>query len=96
MVTRILLMLYFILVISVYTNSSLAKEKPSDPSDHTQHMVGPYPDGASVTRDCLKCHQEEGEDILSSSHWLWKGSTPFLKGYENNKSLGKKNLINNF
>ena len=80
MVTRILLISYFISAICGYTNSSLAKEKPSDPSDHTQHMVGPYLDGASVTKDCLKCHQEEGEDILSSSHWLWKGSTPFLNG----------------
>lgn len=96
MVTRILLMLYFILAICVYTDSSLAKEKPSDPSSHTQHMAGSYPDGASVTKDCLKCHQEEGKDILSSAHWLWKKPTPLLEGYENKKSLGKKNLINNF
>ena len=32
MVARILLISYFILAICVYTNSSLAKEKPSDPS----------------------------------------------------------------
>jgi len=96
MVARILLISYFILAICVYTNSSLAKEKPSDPLNCSQHMVGPYPDGASVTRDSLKCHQEEGEAILSSAHWLWKGPTPFLERYENNKNLGKKNLMNNF
>jgi len=96
MVTRILLISYSILAICVYPNSSLAKEKPSDSSACSQHMVGPYPDGASVTRDCLKCHQKEGEAILSSAHWLWKGPTPFLEGHENDKNLGKKNLMNNF
>ncbi len=77
MVARILLISYFILVICVYANSSLAKEKPSDPSDCSQYMVGPYPDGASVTRDCLKCHQEEGEAILSSASLVMEGTHAF-------------------
>ena len=84
------------LSIGVYPNESLAKGKHSDSSDFSQHIVGPYTDGASVTRDCLNCHQEEGKAILSTAHWLWKGPTPFLEGYENNKNLGKKNFMNNF
>jgi len=37
MVNRILLIPYFILAICVYTNSSMAKEKPSNPPNCSQH-----------------------------------------------------------
>ena len=65
-------------------------------SDHNRYMKGPYQNGISVTKECLKCHEKEGKDILESAHWLWKGPTPFIEGYEGRNDLGKKNLINNF
>lgn len=65
-------------------------------SDHKEYLKGPYPDGIAVTKDCLSCHEDAGEEILESAHWLWKGPTPFIAGYEGRNDLGKKNLINNF
>ncbi|MEJ2235888.1 MAG: hypothetical protein P8X67_18430 [Syntrophobacterales bacterium] len=73
-----------------------AENNSADPSDHIRNMKGPYPNGISVTKDCLKCHSDEGKEILESAHWLWEGPTPFIEGYKNHTGLGKKNLMNNF
>ena len=64
--------------------------------DHLEGLTGPFPDGISVTRACLECHEDQGEEMLSSAHWRWKGPTPYLVGHENENELGKTNLINNY
>lgn len=71
------------------------KDGPLSP-DHRTYMKGPYPDGVSVTRDCIKCHQKAAKEILSSAHWLWHGPSPFVEGQEDRSDLGKVNLVNNF
>jgi len=57
-------------------------------------------EGASpfeVTKNCLSCHENEGEAILKTAHWNWHGSSVYTKGHENRTDLGKNNLtINNF
>ena len=64
--------------------------------DHLEALTGPFPDGLSVTQACLECHEAQGKEVLSSAHWLWKGPTPYLVGHENEKQLGKANLVNNY
>ena len=64
--------------------------------DHWQGLSGPFADGISVTKACLECHEEQGKEMLSSAHWLWKGPTPYLMGHETDNELGKTNLINNY
>ena len=50
-----------------------------------------------VTKNCLSCHEKEGEAILKTSHWNWHGASPYTVGHEKRTDLGKKsNTINNF
>ncbi|MFO7599606.1 MAG: hypothetical protein R6X27_07330 [Candidatus Desulfacyla sp.] len=65
-------------------------------SDPHGQMKGPYPDGMSVTRECIQCHQREARQVMSSAHWLWRGPSPFVEGREDRTDLGKINLVNNF
>ncbi len=65
-------------------------------ADHSQYIKGPFPDGPSVTKECIKCHKDKAEEIISSAHWLWRGPSPDVLGAERRKDLGKINLINGF
>lgn len=50
-----------------------------------------------VTKNCLSCHEKEGEAILKTSHWNWHGASPYTVGHEKRTDLGKKSTtINNF
>jgi len=73
-----------------------AKKDGPPSADHRSHMKGPYPDGISVTRDCIRCHEKAAKEVLSSAHWLWRGPSPFVEGAEDRSDLGKVNLVNNF
>jgi octaheme c-type cytochrome (tetrathionate reductase family) len=54
-------------------------------------------DASAVTKNCLSCHEEEGEAILKTAHWNWHGSSPYTVGHETRTDLGKKSTtINNF
>ncbi|MBT8073453.1 MAG: tetrathionate reductase family octaheme c-type cytochrome [Xanthomonadales bacterium] len=47
------------------------------------------------TESCLMCHADEGEQMLDSGHFKWKGDTLNIVGLE--KSVhGKTDLLNNF
>ena len=94
--TRLLLILFLVLSLFMYAGSAIAEETESDPSDQHQNMKGPYPDGIAVTKACLKCHEDQADEVLTSAHWLWKGPSPFVQGQEDRTDLGKRNLINNF
>ena len=93
---HLILLLLFVWSLSLLGVSAGPKEAMSEPSNPHSSMKGPYPDGLSVTKDCLKCHEDKGEEILQSAHWLWKGPSPFVEGYEDRTDLGKRNLLNNF
>ena len=55
------------------------------------------PDPIEVTKNCLTCHEKEGEAILKTSHWRWRGPSPFTVGHEKRDDLGKwHNTVNNF
>lgn len=65
-------------------------------TDHSHMIHGPFEDGPSVTKTCLGCHPEAGEEMMSSVHWEWLGKPVDIPGKEEPVRIGKKNLINNF
>ena len=90
------LSMMILLAVCLYGGSAFAAKAGKGASAHLKHLKGPYPTGLSVTKACLKCHKKAAKEVLSSAHWLWRGPTPFMKGHEDEKGIGKKNLINNF
>lgn len=64
--------------------------------DHSQFLTGPYANGPEVTAACLRCHQEEGREMLASEHWKWQGPVTDVVGLKGAPELGKGNgSINN-
>ncbi len=54
-------------------------------------------DALAVTKNCLSCHENEGQAILNTSHWNWQGPSPYTVGHEKRIDMGKRhNTINNF
>jgi len=94
--TRFILLLVCVGCLCPLPLSAGTKDAISGSSDPHMSMKGPYPDGISVTKDCLKCHRDMGDEILQSAHWLWEGPSPFVQGHEDRTDLGKRNLLNNF
>ncbi len=64
--------------------------------DHTSLIEGPFETGSDVTRRCLECHEEAGQEMLSSVHWTWESEPVLLPGRDEPVTIGKKNQINNF
>ena len=55
------------------------------------------PEPTEVTKECLRCHDAQAEEMLTSTHWLWKGPSAFTEGEEKRIDLGKATkTINNF
>lgn len=80
---------WMILLTLILANPALAV-------DHENFMGGEYPNGSAVTKTCLQCHNEQGQDFIKTAHWRWKGPSPHVAGLEENKELGKRELMNNF
>ena len=59
-------------------------------------LDGPFAAGPEVTSACLSCHEEQGDHVMASAHFQWKGPTPGLEGHETGGEVGKRNTINNF
>ena len=64
--------------------------------DHAHLLGGPFEDGPSVTRACLKCHPDAAVEVMATRHWTWAGQKVKLPGREEAVEIGKRNLINNF
>lgn len=55
------------------------------------------PEPEQVTGECLRCHEQAGEDMLASAHWLWKGHSPYTMEHRKEVAHGKATTaINNF
>jgi len=55
------------------------------------------PAPSEVTAECLRCHKEAGEDMLTTAHWLWRGPSPYTMDHRKEIQHGKaKTAINNF
>jgi octaheme c-type cytochrome (tetrathionate reductase family) len=66
--------------------------------DHTALLELPdkVVEPRAITARCLECHPAVGDDVLGTSHWLWRGASPHAKGREHETSLGKLVTINNY
>jgi octaheme c-type cytochrome (tetrathionate reductase family) len=53
------------------------------------------PTPQEVTRDCLSCHPNVGQDVLRTAHWNWKGGAPILKGYEHRIDVSLTMMVTN-
>jgi len=89
-------MLLLVLSLCIHAGSSMAEKADPGLFDHQNHLKGPYADGMAVTKDCLKCHRKQADEVLQSAHWLWQGPSPDVLGQEHRTDLGKRTLINNF
>ena len=55
--------------------------------------AGPF----QVTEECLRCHDAQGEDMLKTAHWLWKGPSPYTPGHRKDILHGKgTTALNNY
>lgn len=66
------------------------------PVDHSSLLSGPFTTGEEVTRACLECHEEAGQEMLESVHFTWESEPVMLPGRNEAVTIGKKNQINNF
>lgn len=83
----------------IFAAAALLPLKAAQRVDHGkfQQLKGPFKNGPEVTRACLSCHSQVGVDLLSTSHWLWRGEPTEIPGRPGQThSIGKANLINNF
>jgi len=66
-------------------------EKPK--VDHSQFaaLQGPFASPIDVTKACLSCHIEAGNQIIHTTHWTWE-----FVNEVTGQTVGKKTLINNF
>lgn len=54
-------------------------------------------DAFQVTKECLRCHDSQAEDMLSSAHWLWRGPSPYTTGHRKDILHGKgTTALNNY
>ena len=50
-----------------------------------------------VTTECLRCHKTAGEDMLKSSHFLWRGESSYTMNHRKAVRHGKASTaVNNF
>ena len=71
---------------------------PKNVPDHNKLVeLSGKPGPMEVTKECLRCHDVQAQEMLTSTHWLWKGPSPFTDGYEKRIDLGKATkTVNNF
>ena len=67
------------------------------PDHEDQLSLSDSPDPIEVTQDCLSCHEQAGEDMLTSAHWLWRGPSPYTFKHRKDTLVGKRyNSLNSF
>jgi hypothetical protein len=71
---------------------------PKNVPDHKELVKLPAnPQPWDVTAECLRCHPGAGEDMLASSHWLWRGHSAYTLDHQKKVIHGKgTTAINNF
>ena len=70
------------------------KETPS--VDHMQftQLKKHFSTPQEVTSACIACHNERHKEVMQSSHWNWERQE-YVEG-KGIRTLGKKNILNNF
>jgi hypothetical protein len=55
------------------------------------------PSPFQVTAECLRCHDQAGEEMLKTAHWLWKGPSPYTVSHRKDIMHGKgSTALNNY
>lgn len=62
------------------------------PDPHVEYFAGKSYEG---TKTCLTCHEDIGDNVLTTGHWKWEGLASNIQGHEE-QVHGKNNLVNNF
>ena len=93
---RLSLVLFLTGFFCVHAGTATAQNAQTGIPEHYESLKGPYSNGMAVTKACLKCHKKQGNEVLHSAHWLWRGPSPYVLGQENRTDLGKRKLVNNF
>lgn len=62
-------------------------------ADHSKFEIlkQDFKSGPEVTKACLSCHTEAGDQVMHTLHWSWDYAHP-----QTGQILGKKNVINAF
>ncbi|MCF7823296.1 MAG: tetrathionate reductase family octaheme c-type cytochrome [Candidatus Marinimicrobia bacterium] len=64
--------------------------------DHSSLMNDSLTTGQEVTRACLVCHPDAGNQVRHTSHYTWESDSVYSPDHDRMVTLGKKNAINNF
>jgi len=66
--------------------------------DHKELVNLPdNPDPFQVTEECLRCHNDAGENLLTTAHWLWQGPSLYTVKHRKETQLGKGTIaLNNY
>lgn len=65
-------------------------------TNSTPFLKGPFETGNDVTRACLTCHEDAGEQVIHTSHFTWLSEPEAIPGRDELVQVGKANLLNNF
>jgi len=71
-------------------------DRSRDPVDHSHFFTGTYETGSDITRVCLTCHEDAGDQMLHTSHFRWLSEPQIVEGRDEPIEIGKANLVNNF
>lgn len=64
--------------------------------DHSDLIQGVFESGRDVTAECLRCHEDAGQQMLKNVHYTWKSEPVDVPGHDEPVGIGKLNLLNNF
>jgi len=79
----------------VQLKARLAKVgKPSVDHGRFEALKKTFAKPQDVTAACLSCHNGRHTEVMASSHWAWE-RTEYVAG-KGLRSVGKKNVLNNF
>ncbi|MFZ1976434.1 MAG: tetrathionate reductase family octaheme c-type cytochrome [Bacteroidota bacterium] len=72
------------------------QQKETSSVDHTQftQLKKHFSKPQDVTAACISCHNERHIEVMQSSHWNWERQE-YVEG-KGIRTLGKKNILNNF
>lgn len=75
---------------------SYVPDRSAAPTDHTALLTGPFETGSDVTRACLTCHEDAGEQMLHTTHFTWLSEPVTVSWRDEPVQVGKANSLNNF
>lgn len=70
--------------------------KKNVPEHKSFVVLSDNPSIKEITKNCLKCHEEKGKEVLNSVHFKWGGHSPQVSGYEHSIELGLHTILNNY